>query len=128
MPPAYANNEHSLVLLVTVLTLFKERRVDLDKHLEGVVDHAMDGPTGSHVYQSAYATPSRRQDLYSPVPVRSRVGEQGREDEREDDLDVFAHQGNDIRIVPVIQRSFGDLCVANRHAVLDQRFVPLHIA
>jgi hypothetical protein len=55
--------------------------------------------------------PRNRQSPSSPVPVRSRVGEQGWEDEGEDDLDVLAHQGNDIWVVPVIQRSFGDLLI-----------------
>jgi len=93
-----------------MLTFFEQLRVDLDKHLEGVVHHAVDGPAVS----SQAARISRRRaknpsHVDPPIPVRSRIGKQGREDEREDDLDVFAHQGDDVRIVPVIQRSFGDL-------------------
>jgi hypothetical protein len=98
------------VFLVSVLTLFKQLRVDLNKHLQGVIDHSVDSPVTMRTASASSVLVIRRTRLSSsPVPVCSRVGKQGREDEREDDLDVLAHQGNDIRIVPVIQRSFGDL-------------------
>jgi hypothetical protein len=53
--------------------------------------------------------------------VRSRVGKQCREDEGEDNLDVFAHQGHDIRVVPVIQRSFGDLLMRRKISLYVSR-------
>lgn len=93
-----------------MLTFFKQLRVDLNKHLQGIIDHAVNSPIASPTTSaSSVILSSNARSRSSPVPVRSRVGKQGREDEREDDLDVFAHQGNDIRVVPVIQSSFGDL-------------------
>jgi hypothetical protein len=93
-----------------MLTFLEQLRVDLNKHLQGVIDHAVNSPIASPTTSaSSVMLPGNPRSRSSPVPVCSRVGKQGREDEREDDLDIFAHQSNDIRVVPVIQRSFGDL-------------------
>lgn len=38
-----------------------------------------------------------------------RVDEEGREDEGKDGLDVLADEVDDVLVVPVVQRAFGDL-------------------
>lgn len=44
-----------------------------------------------------------------PIPVRFRVLIQCGEDDGEDDTDMFAHEVDNVLIVPVVQRAFRHL-------------------
>lgn len=68
-----------LLRLVVLLHLSKQLPVDFHKQLERIKDHA----------------------VYCPVPVRFRIDKQGREHDREDDLDVLRHEIENVFVVPV---------------------------
>lgn len=61
--------------------------------------------------QRSASTSSRKERAggSAPVPVSVRVDVERREDDREDALDVLADEVDDVLVVPVVQRSFGDL-------------------
>lgn len=72
---------------IVILTLFKHFLINLHKQLERVIYHAMD----------------------RPIPVGFRVLIQCGEDDGEDDTDMFAHEIDNVLIVPVVQRAFRHL-------------------
>lgn len=78
---------------IIILTLFKHFLINLHKQLERIIHHAMD----------------------RPIPMGFRVLIQCGENDGEDDTDMFAHEVDNVLIVPVVQCAFRHLKPKTKH-------------
>lgn len=83
------------------------RRQDILCPLPLVLGCALLKRLGVQVHQELESVVS--EIVYLTVPVTVRVVVQGGVDDREDDVNVFANEVDDVFVVPVIKGAFGDL-------------------